>query len=78
MRQIQETIRLYVSPQQSVANTLRAFAGMLETGEASMEDFTAAGVDLEQLCNQYGSTNCWTGSTGSAAAALREAIKSCK
>jgi hypothetical protein len=31
-------------------------------------------LQIEQLANLYGSANCWTGATGSLAAAIRELL----
>ena len=74
MSDIRETIRRYLDDGIS-ANTMRTFAGMIETGEATTTDFAHEGVHLNELCNYYGPPNCWTGTNGSAAAALRNAIK---
>ena len=50
--------------------TLEFFVGMLESGEATLEDFVECGVNLEQLARAYGSANCWTGTSGTLAAKL--------
>lgn len=54
---------------------LRCFVGMLETGEATLADFEACGIDLEAVCRRYGSANCWTGTSGKLAGKLLEILK---
>jgi hypothetical protein len=77
MSDIQKTISDYMRSSMS-GLTMLAFAGMLETGEATMDDFAACGVDLREITTKYGAPNCWTGTTGSAAAALRRACNAVK
>ena len=59
-------------------HTLHCYVGMLETGEATVDDFDACGIDLEALARQFGSANCWTGTSGTLAAKLLKAIQECK
>ena len=73
MNDSQRTIKAYARGGMS-AHTMRAFAGMIETGEATLDDFLACDIHLDQIANKFGPPNCWTGTTGSAAAALRHAI----
>lgn len=35
-------------------------------------------IEIEQLARQYGSPNCWTGTTGTLAAAIIELLKEVK
>ena len=49
---------------------LQCFVGMLQTGEATLKDFEAVGVNLEQVARRYGSANCWTGTSGNLASQL--------
>ena len=58
--------------------SLECFVGMLGTGEFTIADFAAEGVDLESVARRYGSPNCWTGTSGAQAARLLEFIKSHK
>jgi len=32
-------------------------------------------LEIEQLANKYGSSNCWTGTTGTLASIIRELLK---
>ena len=74
---IRETINAYLKDEPKISlYTMRCFVGMLQTGEATVADFVACGVDLYALANQYGSANCWTGTSGTVAAQLRKELAS--
>lgn len=55
--------------------SLECFVGMLGTGEFTIADFAAEGVDLEAVARRYGSPNCWTGTSGTLAARLLAFVK---
>ena len=57
---------------------LRAFVGMLQTGEATKKDFAACGIELESVALRYGCANGWTGSSGRSAAELLRMVRECK
>jgi hypothetical protein len=76
----QQLIREYIAYDHRINGgvsglTLTCFLGMLETGEATLADFEAAGVDLMQLANRFGSANCWTGTYGTVAAKLKQRLQ---
>lgn len=76
---IRETIKAYIDHEPQISlHTMQCFVGMLQTGEATVKDFVACGVDLHALANRYGSANCWTGTSGTVAAQLREEVAKCK
>jgi hypothetical protein len=57
---------------------LQCFVGMLQTHECTLEHFTMAGVELEQIARRFGSANCWTGTSRTLAANLLRWIQKCK
>jgi len=74
---VQDKIREYMGGRTTAhvsAHTMQCFCGMLETGEATVADFDATGVDLMQISNRYGSSNCWSGTSGAVAGSLHRIV----